>query len=88
MPLTRRTSVWPSVLPRRTRCAAYAFAVALALAALLAHQVSLLARGLTTYEARKGRAAAPGGGGGRLATFLRQTAPLLAGGRELMKRAD
>ena len=75
-----------------SRCAAYAFAVALALAALLAHQVSLLARGLTTYEARKGRAAAPGGGGGggggRLATFLRQTAPLLAGGRDLMKRAD
>ena len=62
--------------------------MALALAALLAHQVSLLARGLTTYEARKGRAATPGGGAGRLATFLRQTAPLLAGARERMKRAD
>jgi len=69
-------------------CAAYAFAVGLALAALLAHQASLLARGLTTYEARKGRAAAPGGGGGRLATFLRQTAPLLAGGRVRTKRAE
>ena len=79
----------PSVSELRlSRCAAYAFAVALALAALLAHQVSLLARGLTTYEARKGRAATPGGGAGRLATFLRQTAPLLAGARERMKRAD
>ena len=62
--------------------------MALALAALLAYQVFLLARGLTAYEARKGRAAVPGGGGGRLVTFLHQTAPLLAGGRERMKRAD
>lgn len=36
-----------------TSCAAYALAVAVALAMLLAHQVILLARGLTAYEARR-----------------------------------
>ena len=66
-------------------CAAYAFAVALALSALLCHQLLLLARGRTGYEARKGKAPPPGAGGGgggggtRLGEFLRQTAPLSQG---------
>ena len=62
--------------------AAYAFAVSAALLALLAHQLLLLRRGLTSYEARRGKAPPsppPSLGGGRLGEFLRETAPLSAG---------
>ena len=57
-------------------CALYAAVVTLPLVALLSHQLLLIARGVTTYEARK-RLAPPAHPGG--SSFLRQTAPLTAG---------
>ena len=54
-------------------CALYAAVVTLALAALLSHQLLLIARGVTTYEARKRLTPA------RPGSFAQQTAPLTAG---------